>query len=214
VFGACEAAGIDPRAELIPIAPAAHYFMGGIAIDEFGRSSIDGLWACGEVTASGAHGANRLASNSLLESVVFAARVAADINGKATPRASKLIVPAPRLGHADALINSKIAQRLRWIMATHVGVIRSAGSLLSAARELETLQDEALATPGTASEFANMFTLARLIVAGAMAREESRGGHYREDFPEPVEAFRKRTFLKLSEIGDETELKVPEPVHA
>jgi L-aspartate oxidase len=214
VFGACEAAGIDPRAELIPIAPAAHYFMGGIAIDEFGRSSIDGLWACGEVTASGAHGANRLASNSLLESVVFAARVAADINGKATPRASKLIVPAPRLGHADALINSKIAQRLRWIMATHVGVIRSASSLLSAARELETLQDEALATPGTASAFANMFTLARLIVAGAMAREESRGGHYREDFPEPVKAFRKRTFLKLSEIGDETELKVPEPVHA
>ena len=197
VFGACQAAGIDPRTELIPIAPAAHYYMGGIAIDSRGRSTLDGLWACGEVTSSGAHGANRLASNSLLESVVFAARVAEDINGKDVSRPVNFAEPTPRLGHADTLINSKIAQRLRWIMATHVGVIRSADSLTSARRELNELEAEAGATPGTAAAFANMFTLARLITTGALAREESRGGHYRDDFPEPRDAFAKRTFMTL-----------------
>ena len=80
VYAACKAAGIDPATQPIPIAPAAHYHMGGVHVDGAGRTSLDGLWACGEVTCTGAHGANRLASNSLLEAVVFAARVAEDIH--------------------------------------------------------------------------------------------------------------------------------------
>ncbi len=212
VFAACQAAGIDPGAELIPVAPAAHYHMGGIAIDEWGRSSLDGLWACGEVTSSGAHGANRLASNSLLESVVFAARVAQDINGNDAPNAARAAVFTPRFGHADGLINSKIAQRLRWIMGTHVGVVRSADSLKAAARELAALEAEADASPGAGAAFANMFTAARFIIAGALGRKESRGGHSREDFPKPHETFRKRTFLKLSDV--ESAGAAQEVVHA
>src|SRR5207253_7010309 len=83
VYASCTSAGIDPAAQPIPIAPAAHYHMGGIAVDERGRTSLRGLWAGGEVSSTGAHGANRLASNSLLEAVVYAARIAEDINGQA-----------------------------------------------------------------------------------------------------------------------------------
>jgi len=197
VFAACQAAGIDPRVELIPIAPAAHYFMGGIAIDAHGRSSLDGLWACGEVTSSGAHGANRLASNSLLESVVFAARVAEDINGTSAVRPLRFVEPTPRLGHAETLIQSDIARRLREVMSSHVGVVRSAATLNAAIEELATLEVEAECTPGAAAAFANMFTLAKLITHAALGREESRGGHYREDFPEARDEFCKRTFMTL-----------------
>ncbi len=85
VYASCLAAGIDPATQPIPIAPAAHYHMGGVAVDEHGRASLDGLWAGGEVSSTGAHGANRLASNSLLEAVVYAARIAEDIDGKPFP---------------------------------------------------------------------------------------------------------------------------------
>lgn len=197
VFAACQSAGIDPRVDLIPVAPAAHYFMGGIAIDQHGRSTLDGLWACGEATSSGAHGANRLASNSLLESVVFASRVAEDIKGTDTIRPLHFVEPTPRLGHAEALIQSGIARRLRETMSAHVGVVRSATSLNAAIEDLSALEADADRTPGAAAAFANVFTLANLITRGALAREESRGGHYREDFPEPRETFCKRTFMTL-----------------
>ncbi len=206
VYAACQSAGIDPVTELIPVAPAAHYHMGGIAVDSHGRTSLQGLWACGEVTSTGAHGANRLASNSLLEAVVYAARVAEDINSMEMGPPPASVEPAPRLDHGDSLINSKIAQRLRWIMSTHVGVVRSGGSLRSATLELDALELEAGATPGAGAAFANMFAAARLITHGALLREESRGGHFREDFPEAREEFRKRTFLTLDAMSQTTRI--------
>ena len=194
VYAACRSANIDPVTDLIPIAPAAHYHMGGIATDSFGRTSLAGLWACGEVASTGAHGANRLASNSLLEAVVFAARVAQGINGSSAPAVVTLPTARSSIGHADQLLNSKIAQRLRWIMATHVGVVRSAASLNAALGKICVLEAEARQTPGTEAAFVNLFTTAQLISQSALARQESRGGHYREDFPEPVEALRMRSF--------------------
>ena len=102
VFAACRAAGIDPTREPIPIAPAAHYHMGGVLTDANGRTTVDGLWACGEVASTGAHGANRLASNSLLEAVVFGARVAADIAGSVRRAAQGLSArPAPRASRSQ-----------------------------------------------------------------------------------------------------------------
>ena len=131
VFASCRAAGIDPLREPIPIAPAAHYHMGGILTDAQGRSTVDGLWACGEVASTGAHGANRLASNSLLEAVVFGARVARDV-AASLPMAVP-VKPRAILTPADGGTQSdKAEQKLRQTMAADVGVVRDAGSLTNA----------------------------------------------------------------------------------
>ncbi len=195
---ACVEAGIDPATDLIPVAPAAHYHMGGVATDQAGRSTVPGLWACGEVASTGMHGANRLASNSLLETVVMAAKVAEDIDGAAVHAISPDPAPAPRYGHADALMGSAITQSLRVTMDANVGVIRSAASLNAALADIAELEDKASATPGTAAALANLFTTARLITEAALARQESRGGHYRADFPEARPEFAHRMIRTLS----------------
>jgi L-aspartate oxidase len=167
-------AGIDPTKQPIPVAPAAHYHMGGIASDTRGRSSLDGLWVVGECASTGLHGANRLASNSLLEGLVFGARVAEDVRGllregrlRAAPRPPHLapLQPAPRA--------------LREAMSRHVGLERDEAGL---GKALEAIARVEKAGNGEAS-LLNMTAAARLVTAAALARRESRGGHWRSDFP-------------------------------
>jgi L-aspartate oxidase len=193
VYAACKAAGIDPVSQPIPIAPAAHYHMGGVHVDSVGRTSLDGLWACGEVACTGAHGANRLASNSLLEAVVFAARVAEDIHGllpnhKMTRWFDSAEGEAPNEAEED----NEAVRRLRATMSRHVGVVRDAGGLTSALASIEQL-----AARPHGPEVHNALTAAKLIVAAALARRESRGGHYRSDYPEPDPERAVRAFMTL-----------------
>ena len=191
VYKSCLAAGIDPVAQPIPVAPAEHFHMGGVLTDANGRSTLDGLWACGEASSTGAHGANRLASNSLLEAVVFAARVAADI-GEHRPVGELMrpVVEPNGIGVADP----EAVSALRAIMSADVGVVRDADGLR---RALAAIDD--LAVVDGSTRFLNMRTTAKLIAAAALARTESRGGHYRADFPEADPAWRRRTFITLAE---------------
>ena len=201
VYAHCQAAGIDPVTELIPVAPAAHYHMGGVATDARGRTSIPGLWAVGEVAATGLHGANRLASNSLLEAVVFGARAAEIIrNLDRMTRRTPMVVPkriaAPR-GIAPGR-QTAVLSRLRRTMTQHVGVVRDASGLTKATDLLAELEENA----GGDFVLANMALAARIIASSALMREESRGAHDRRDFPEPRPELASRSFLTLSERDD------------
>lgn len=183
----CLARGIDPRRDLIPVTPAAHYMMGGIVTDLAGRSTLDRLYACGEVSRTGVHGANRLASNSLLEGLVFAERVARDaVNQPRLPRLPRRtdwkVVPLRDRGAAQVA-----ADEIRRLMWEHAGISRDARGLGTARRALEALR--ARLAPGMTEEL-NMVDTALLIVASALKRRESRGGHFRRDFPKPRNAWR------------------------
>jgi L-aspartate oxidase len=189
IYALCRARGIDPRRDLIPVTPAAHYMMGGVVTDLAGRSTLSGLWACGEVSRTGVHGANRLASNSLLEGLVFAERVARDVasvpEGSGVPRRARWKVPALE----DRGAAQVAADEIRTIMWERVGIDRNARDLEAGLRALAALRQRL--EPG-ATEEANMVDTALLIAKGALARQESRGGHYRSDFPRPRRKFRER----------------------
>ncbi|MBL4854082.1 MAG: L-aspartate oxidase [Robiginitomaculum sp.] len=175
VFASCMSAGIDPRTDLIPIAPAVHYHMGGIMTDDEGRSNLPGLWAVGECAATGVHGANRLASNSLLEAIVFGNRAANAINTEDHPkRQADHIGPQPWLA-----MTPDVSETLRIAMTKYCGVLRDADGL-------NTLLDIIAELTDQVGE-ANPLIAARFIASGALAREESRGGHTRTDFPDEVE---------------------------
>ena len=195
VYASCMAAGIDPVTQPIPVVPAVHYHMGGVLVDADGKTTVDGLWAAGEVTSTGVHGANRLASNSLLEAVVFAARIAENIKGM-LPESSLYEWPKDA-GENDELVtleDSAELKALRRGMSAHAGVIRDADGLKDLIREIVRLEGI-----NKRVRFSNMATAAKLIATAALKREESRGGHYRSDFPEPMEALRHRTFMTLKD---------------
>ncbi len=180
ITAVCRTAGIDPVHDLIPVRTAAHYHMGGIAVDRQGRSTVPGLWACGEVASTGLHGANRLASNSMVEAVVCGRWVAQDISGSQTP------APAGRV--LGEMTPPPDVAPVRAILSRHLGVLRDATGLGTAVRALLPLAE----TPGPASDPA----LAGLMMAvSALRRMESRGGHFRTDFPLPGEARRSRLTL-------------------
>ncbi len=185
----CLARGIDPRRDLIPVTPAAHYMMGGVVTDLAGRSSVDRLYACGEVSRTGVHGANRLASNSLLEGLVFAERVARDaVNQPPLPR-----LPRPGRWKAEPVDDRGAAQvaaeEIRTVMWTHAGIERSGKGLRAAARALAAIRGRL--GPGATEEL-NMVETAELIVKSALKRRESRGGHYRSDYPRVAAGWKGR----------------------
>ena len=193
VFALAIAAGINPSTDLIPVAPAAHYHMGGIATDCNGRTSLPGLWACGEVAATGLHGANRLASNSLLEGLVFGARAAFDIAAQCVEtRCPAPVIGIPKFQSYDAPELAPLAQRLREIMSRHAGVVRDETGLRRAIAELDDLM---LAAGQRSARITNMLIAARLICTAALLRHESRGGHYREDYPATDPAQQCRSFF-------------------
>ncbi len=196
VYSFCIKYGIDPQKDLIPIAPAAHYHMGGILTDAQGRTSVDGLWACGEVASTGVHGANRLASNSLLEAVVFAARVASDISSSPI---SRIHLRTPHLNrtptsNTDRLTNAEMAE-LRRTMSQHVGVERDAKGLSASLAMFDEI-GERLSKRG---QVANALITARLIVRAALERQETRGSHSRSDFPQTASQWHRRSIMRLSD---------------
>jgi L-aspartate oxidase len=181
---ACRERGLDLAFDAIPVSPAAHYVMGGVATDIDGRTSLPGLYAAGEVACTGVHGANRLASNSLLEGLVFGAR-AADAMREA-PRAGVIRRPRPRgpmpRGEAGAAL--PLADAVRELMWRDVGLVREAGSLASAVATLDGWRRTLLAAGRDAGDPTGaLVTVAWLMARGALDRTESRGGHARADFP-------------------------------
>jgi L-aspartate oxidase len=184
----------------MPIAPAAHYQMGGIWTDARGRTSLDGLWAIGEVAATGVHGANRLASNSLLESIVFGARAAADLAHMTLTSPRDRIEPRGPLPSPNP-DDLAILDEVRDLMSANVGVIRDAASLSGALGELRRMKARARDI-----ETLNMLVTAQLVAAAAFARRESRGAHFRQDYPAPDAAFAHRSSMTLAmalRIADE-----------
>ena len=188
VYAACMSGGIDPATQLIPVAPAAHYHMGGIASDVHGRSSLPGLWVVGECASTGLHGANRLASNSLLEGLIFGARVADDVRGRLAAGAMRGIPPAP-----PRFASPAPPHVLRDAMSRHVALERDAEGLRAALGVITRLQ-----TASSEPALLNMAAAAKLVAAGALARRESRGGHWRTDFPKAEETG-TRTFMTLAD---------------
>jgi L-aspartate oxidase len=195
VHASCMAAGIDPAKQPIPVAPAAHYHMGGIAVDAHGRTSLKGLWAGGEVSSTGAHGANRLASNSLLEAVVYAARIAEDIDGSAIAAPTRM--PAALITPRNCAMPALAETNLRAMMTSHVGVIRDGDRLAEAVRSVAAIERD---TGNIALR--NMATTALLVAASAWARRESRGAHTRIDYPAENTALAHRTMTTLAAVRD------------
>jgi L-aspartate oxidase len=181
IYALCTARGIDPEHDLIPVTPAAHYMMGGVATDLAGRSSLARLYACGEVARTGVHGANRLASNSLLEGLVFAERVARDLLetpplGEAGMAPGGWEVP-PLADRGAAQVSADAVRSAMW---EHAGIDRTARGLRTCLARLDTIAERLEAGM---TEERNLLQTARLIAEAALLRKESRGGHYRSDFP-------------------------------
>lgn len=204
VFEASQRAGVDPVRQPLPVVPAAHYHMGGIATDLCGRSDVAGLWAIGEAAATGLHGANRLASNSLLETLVFGARAGQDIlDHRPRLKTPEDVLPGPSEPihvvddlHFGLPATDRAIRELRNVMSRYVGVIRSRPGLQRALRALALLEREFGGDP----VFANSVLAAQVITASALMRNESRGAHFRSDFPNEVTEAAQRSYITLRDV--------------
>jgi len=177
IWHSCRRAGINPATDLIPVAPACHYFCGGVETDLDGATNLVGLYACGEVASSGVHGANRLASNSLLEGLVFARRIAVKLQAEPPRR------PPAQDHRQPGLIHRAVVPAMQQAMSRYAGGLRDAAGLDRCTGELVKLAAQSAAEPGLESwEASNMMMVATAIVASARLREESRGAHWRDDF--------------------------------
>ncbi|MEV5692415.1 L-aspartate oxidase [Micromonospora globbae] len=182
IVASCLAIGVDPATDLIPVAPAAHYASGGVRTDLRGRTSIPGLYACGEVACTGVHGANRLASNSLLEGLVFSRRIAEDI-AAGLPEQARPAETGAWVGGGGWVVPAEGTPTLQRAMTRGAGVLRSAETLAGTAGVLTDL-GTGRGRPRTADwEATNLITVASALVAAAYARQETRGCHWREDYP-------------------------------
>ncbi len=194
IYDKCVSIGVDPMKDMIPVVPACHYICGGIRVDEMGRSSIHNLYACGECTCTGLHGANRLASNSLLEAMVFAQRIAADIEDTIGGLNVREDIPdwnakgttAPN----EMVLITQSWKELKEVMSSYVGILRSNVRLKRAMdrmyllyRETEDLYQSTLLSPQLC-ELRNLITIAYLVSRSAAMRKESRGLHFTTDYPE------------------------------
>ncbi|MFM8515319.1 MAG: L-aspartate oxidase [Actinomycetota bacterium] len=209
ILESCRLRGIDPVTDLIPVAPAQHYVSGGVRTDIDGRSSIPGLYACGEVACTGVHGANRLASNSLLEGLVFSRRIASAVI------ADGLLPDDPvSQGAPGVLIPVQMRRPMQRIMDEDAGVLRSAASLQRAAAWLAEAVRTAPSdvSPTTENwETTNIMTIAQVLVRHALLREETRGSHWREDFPVSETAWQARLITHMDAAGTFHSSREPVP---
>ena len=207
VYEYCRAAGLDPVTQPLPVTPAELNHMGGVRTDEWGRTSVPGLWAAGEVASTGLHGANRLASNSLLETVVFGARVAADVGRLERGRTTRVALDRTRTTHLpDFAARAEAIRIIRTAMFRHVGVERDAEGLTKALAILEAVDQVADGDP----VIENVTIAARLIAECALRRKESRGGHYRSDYPEASPQWQRRSTITLAGLDLRSALKTGE----
>ncbi|HEU5036961.1 MAG TPA: L-aspartate oxidase [Nocardioides sp.] len=180
ILATCRSYGVDPVTELIPVAPACHYASGGVRTDLWGRSNVPGLYATGEVACSGVHGANRLASNSLLEGLVFSRRIAEVLPGELRP-----LLPPVADPRTAGLVPGGLRRDLQEVMTTRVGVLRNATGLGEAVGLLDKLAGVPAEVVDQESwETTNLLTISTALADAALLREETRGSHWREDFPE------------------------------
>ncbi len=210
ITAACRAAGIDPARQPIPVSPAMHYLMGGVRADLEGRTTVPGLYAVGEAACTGVHGANRLASNSLLEGVVFAGRVARDLVGtlprRGRPTRLRAPEPVPRVSGSSRR-RSNERTWLRQLMSDQVGVLRDAHGLGQAQTELAEFTRRPGGPPGTAHstepwETTNLAQIGLVIAVLAGLRTESRGAHWRRDAPVPDPSWEIRQISARTDQGD------------
>ena len=193
IYQSCLENGIDPTKQLIPVAPASHYASGGVLVDLNGHSSVPGLYVCGESACTGAHGANRLASNSLLEGLVFGARIAADIAEHRSQTGGPVVDR-----ESPILLSSAIRLPLQLAMSEGAGVMRSHESLTRTLATLDELGTHRTSDQSIESwEATNLYQLATAVVRGALAREESRGSHRRSDYLESSPEWSKRIVQSL-----------------
>lgn len=201
IYETCKYFGLNIATDLLPVSPASHYTMGGVRTDLWGRTTIPGLYAAGEVTCTGVHGANRLASNSLLEGLVFGARsgkAAAEDTAEFRVQSSKFKVEEDSKSKVQNPKTDRIAtavkKRVKRVMWERVGIVRDAESMQRALSEFEQIAESNLSKASR-----NFVTLAIMVTRAALWREESRGGHFRSDFPETLEKWRVHSIQKQGE---------------